>query len=189
MGGDARVNEKYNLSWVLPVDPGFVYLVRLHFCEIQSSVTRVNELVFSIYLDNQTAEAEFDLIRKSGGRGSAVYSDYIVIVRDGLELYNLWLELHPYTAGGAYYVDSILNGLEIFKLSSTEGNLAGPNRAPVVQTDDSGAPVVVGKAGAVISGIVALVIVSAVAVFAVCRNRKKQKPYEEEESASLVSKG
>ena len=197
MGGLARVNEKYNLTWVLPVDPGFVYLVRLHFCEIQFAVSKVNELVFSIYLDNQTAEQQFDMIRKSGGTGIAVYFDYIVIVREGPELYDLKLQLEPYIAGGAYYSDVILNGLEIFKLSSIEGNLAGQNLVPASGTDGGGkaAPSSPSKkntaviGGAVGGGVAALAVISLVAVLILCRNRKKPEPQKEEKESEKGSSG
>ncbi|CAA7389221.1 unnamed protein product [Spirodela intermedia] len=120
MGGNARVNLNYNLTWALAVDPGFLYLVRLHFSEIQYPITKVNQRVFSIYLDNQTAVGDFDVITRSGGIGSTVYQDFI----------DLWLELHPSTASKPEFYDAILNGLEIFKVSSFYGNLAGPKPNP-----------------------------------------------------------
>ncbi|RZC82592.1 hypothetical protein C5167_045379 [Papaver somniferum] len=84
-----------------------------------------------IFLNNQTAQDEADIIFWTGniGNGIAVYKDYVVNVPKGVGQHDLWLELHPAETKSNYY-DAILNGLEIFKLSDRAGNLAGPNPIP-----------------------------------------------------------
>ena len=65
MGDASQINLNYNLSWFFPVDSGFNYLVRLHFCEMED-IWLVNERVFNIFLNNQTAEKKADVIYWSG---------------------------------------------------------------------------------------------------------------------------
>ncbi|MED6158894.1 hypothetical protein PIB30_037269 [Stylosanthes scabra] len=127
------INLNYNLTWLFHVDSGFKYLVRLHFCEIDSLITKVNQVVFSIYLNNQTAYAGFDPIAVSGGPGVGMYQDYVVIVPGSSEAkQDLWLDLHPYKYSKPMYYTSYLNGVEIFKLSSTyDKNLSGLNPSPL----------------------------------------------------------
>uniref|UniRef100_A0A5B6ZJH3 Protein kinase domain-containing protein n=1 Tax=Davidia involucrata TaxID=16924 RepID=A0A5B6ZJH3_DAVIN len=122
------INMNYNLSWFFPIDSGFRYLVRLHFCEIFQEVTKANGRVFKIFINNQTAENEADVIEWSGGNGVPVYKDYVVLVPVvSMGKQDLWLELHPNMESNPRYADAILNGVEILKLSSNDGNLAGFN--------------------------------------------------------------
>ncbi|XP_021296702.1 receptor-like protein kinase FERONIA [Herrania umbratica] len=128
MGPTASINSNYNLTWVCPVDSGFYYLVRLHFCETQPEVTMPNQRVFNIFLNNQTAEASMDVIAVSGGNGVPVYRDYVVWAPHGSpSTQDLWVAIHPSTKNHPEFIDAILNGLEIFKLNKTDGSLAAPN--------------------------------------------------------------
>ncbi|OMP05220.1 hypothetical protein COLO4_08987 [Corchorus olitorius] len=129
MGPNARINFNYNLTWFFPVDSGFYYFVRLHFCEsIPDTITRVNERVFTIFIYNHTAEKAMDVIAASGGNGIPVYKDYVVLVpHSSSSTQDLWIALHPTNEGRPMFWDAILNGIEIFKLSNSDGSLAAPN--------------------------------------------------------------
>ncbi|KAG9129561.1 hypothetical protein Leryth_027480 [Lithospermum erythrorhizon] len=129
MGPDGNVNKNYNLTWIFQVDVNFTYLVRLHFCELQFS--KINQRVFDVYINNQTAIEAADVIAFSGAKGVPVYKDYTIYLKDqknGDD--NLWIALNPSVSVKPQYYDSILNGLEIFKINDTKGNLAGPNPQP-----------------------------------------------------------
>ncbi|KAK9266767.1 hypothetical protein L1049_012655 [Liquidambar formosana] len=124
---DFTYHLNYNLSWFCPIDSGFNYLVRLHFCELDEAITKSNQRVFQIFIDNQTAEDDADVVGWSGGRGVPVFKDYVVMmeaVKQGKQ--DLWLDLHPNMETRPQHINVILNGVEIFKLSS-DGNLAGLN--------------------------------------------------------------
>lgn len=128
MGPDPKVNQNYNLTWLFQVDANFTYIVRLHFCEFQLS--KINQRVFDIYLNNQTAQAAADVIGWSGSKGVPIYKDFSIYVSDGPSAGELWVALHPSVSMKPEYYDAILNGLEIFKLNDSNGNLAGPNPIP-----------------------------------------------------------
>ncbi|KAI4357970.1 hypothetical protein L6164_001882 [Bauhinia variegata] len=122
------LNLNYNLTWLFPVDSGFNYLIRLHFCEVDREITKVNQRTFNIYLNNQTAQEGADVIAWGGRRSAPVYEDYVVMIPESsMGKQDMWLDLHPDVEAKPEYYNVILNGVEIFKLSYTDGNLAGIN--------------------------------------------------------------
>ncbi|MCD9644306.1 hypothetical protein HAX54_032488 [Datura stramonium] len=66
MGPNLDVNKNYNLTWIFQIDANFTYLVRLHFCDFQ--MKRMNQRVFNIYLNNQTALEDADVIAWSAAQ-------------------------------------------------------------------------------------------------------------------------
>ncbi|KAH1192016.1 hypothetical protein AAZX31_20G212000 [Glycine max] len=126
MGNNKDVNMGFNLTWIFQVDPGSMYLTRLHFCDYYYS--KVNEIVFKIFINNQTAEAEADVIGWTGGKGVPTYKDYVIYVKDEAGDDQLWLALHPALETKPEFYDSLLNGVEVFKLNDTD--LSGPNPQP-----------------------------------------------------------
>ncbi|CAL5367565.1 unnamed protein product [Camellia sinensis] len=184
MGKDPNMNLKYNLTWIFTVDSGFRYLARLHFCEFQLEVTTENERIFSVYMNNQTADQEVDVIHLSGGRGIPVFKDYVLSFPavDGLRSkVGLWLAMHPNINSKPMYADAILNGLEIFKLNQSDGSLAGPNpeyvpappapypTPPGKQNSKTSSSLVVAVAGGVIGGVLLISVIG----FLIFRRRRR----------------
>ncbi|CAA3012348.1 receptor kinase FERONIA [Olea europaea subsp. europaea] len=126
-------NGSKSLEWSFPIDSGFHYLLRLHFCEIQLEVTNPNERVFTISINNQTAEIEADVIFWTGGTEIPYFKDYVTWVSDddrhGEK--DLRLSLFPNLISQPMYSIALLNGLEIFKLSDFKRSLAAPNPEPI----------------------------------------------------------
>ncbi|KAI5435344.1 hypothetical protein KIW84_021956 [Lathyrus oleraceus] len=106
MGNDKNANIEYNLLWIFQVDPNSMYLVRLHFCEYYYSM--VNEIVFNILINNQTAEPQADVIGWTGA---------------------------PETKPEFY--DAILNGVEIFKLNDTDLSSPNPQPSDMLLEDQA----------------------------------------------------
>ncbi|XP_034210368.1 receptor-like protein kinase FERONIA [Prunus dulcis] len=136
MGMNKTINKSYNLTWEFPVDPKFFYLVRLHFCEFEPDIANPGDRNFLIYIANVLDEEEADIIMWGDGNGRPVYRDYVVFVtypaaseRQKKVHLSIALQANPKDFM-TNYNDAVLNGLEIFKLSDTNGNLAGPNPDP-----------------------------------------------------------
>ncbi|RVW82766.1 Receptor-like protein kinase FERONIA [Vitis vinifera] len=131
MGRNRLRNTWNNLTWILPVDLGFMYLVRLHFCETNREIVDVSDRQFTIYIDSQMVDSAFDVIAWSKGDGIPVFKDYAVRIESNGSKgkYNLPIDLGT-RPGYSKYVDAFLNGIEIFKLNKTDGTLAGQNPEP-----------------------------------------------------------
>ncbi|XP_074311935.1 receptor-like protein kinase FERONIA [Silene latifolia] len=126
-----NVNLESNLTWLFSVDSGFTFLVRMHFCEVFAIINKVNQIVFDIYINNQTAMSGVDIIALAGGNGIPNYLDFVVFAPISKDpQVDLWIALHPDPSSKPQYYNSFLNGLEIFKLNSTGGSLAGLNPIP-----------------------------------------------------------
>ncbi|KAK8488905.1 hypothetical protein V6N13_052394 [Hibiscus sabdariffa] len=69
-----------------------------------------------------------DVICVSDGNGIPIYRDYVVRVPQSEN--DLWVALHPQTSQNPQFNDALLNGLEMFKLSNSDGSLAAPNPRP-----------------------------------------------------------
>ncbi|KAL2523006.1 Receptor-like protein kinase FERONIA [Forsythia ovata] len=140
-------NYSKSLEWNFAVDSGFYYLLRLHFCEIQLEVIHQNERVFTISINNQTAEIEADVISWTGGPEIPYFKDYITWVSDdgrhGKK--NLRLSLFPYLKGLPKYSNALLNGLEIFKLNDSNRSLAAANPDPLQEFSPPGPDTSPGK--------------------------------------------
>ncbi|XP_062152082.1 receptor-like protein kinase FERONIA [Alnus glutinosa] len=198
MGANKTINKSYNLTWEFPVDSGFYYLVRLHFCEFQPEIIQPHDRVFLIFIANQTAEEAADVIVWSGGNGVPVYRDYAVALfgKEGVKKMNLSIALQANRQNWeTSYNNAILNGVEIFKVNTSNGSLAGPNPDPLPFAHRTVVPPtpptksknyitnILAFVGGGVSGFVVLSILG----YLIFRRRKNVKDSTETRNSSLPS--
>ncbi|CAI9091270.1 OLC1v1026245C1 [Oldenlandia corymbosa var. corymbosa] len=118
----SMVKKMYHFKWKVPIDLGFAYLVRLHFCELNYGMAERESREFSILVNNQIAEAKADVLTWSGDIGIPVYRDYVVIMEGNKEGRNSDLLIEMQSRDALAF--GLLNGLEIFKLSNLNNELA-----------------------------------------------------------------
>nr|POE89174.1 receptor-like protein kinase feronia [Quercus suber] len=82
MGPDSNRNRQSNLTWGLPVDTGFNYLVRLHFCEIEPEIHASGNREFYIYINYQLAEERADVLLWTDDNDTPYYKDYVVMIKN-----------------------------------------------------------------------------------------------------------
>ncbi|XP_010905238.1 receptor-like protein kinase THESEUS 1 [Elaeis guineensis] len=118
--GDANVTDlNFNITWVFTVDPSFLYLIRLHFCDIVSKA--LNTLVFNVYVNSDIAIASLDLSSLKGDLSVPYYKDFVSNSSNGSN--TMTVSVGPDTM--ADFSNAILNGLEIMKISNDVKSLDG----------------------------------------------------------------
>lgn len=116
-------------TWLFLVDPGFEYLIRFHFCDSAGQTGQVSKKSFKIHINSTgTAEDHIILINLTGQPiGGPIYRDYIIKSSVPVNTTLDGFQISISTNSTSLEVDSwgILNGLEVFKMPDSRGNLAG----------------------------------------------------------------
>ncbi|KAC9638025.1 hypothetical protein E3N88_45485 [Mikania micrantha] len=128
---DAKVNDqRFNISWRFEVEQGFGYFIRLHFCDIVGS--RLHDLVFNVYINNQSAIESLDISHRAKGLSAAYFIDFFTNVSVGLD--TILVQVGPNHLTG-YLPTALLNGLEIMKMSNPSDSLDGRLALNIDSTD------------------------------------------------------
>jgi serine/threonine protein kinase len=179
MGGSNTINQNFNLTWIFPVDLGYTYFVRLHFCEIFLSA--INQRVFNVYINNQTADTAMDIIALTGHPDWPLYQDFAVPMFKGSS--ELWLQIGPTPTSTSQYRDAILNGVEILKLNNSDGSLSGVNPSIIITNPDASPAVTKASSsssssgavvGAAVGSSIAAVLLSVCICYYFCCSRKSK---------------
>ncbi|XP_027929907.1 receptor-like protein kinase FERONIA, partial [Vigna unguiculata] len=179
MGFDGPANMRFNLTWQLPVDLGFTYLLRLHFCQLDPEIHSPGDLTFYIYIQDRCVEEWADVLKWSGEqKGVPVVRDYTVFVPLNQDKANLSLKMHPKPQSKTW--DAQINAIELFKINDSSANLAGPNPSPSPKI--SGVPIQISNkksrgtkrplVPAVAGAVSAVVLLSFIVAFFVIKRRR-----------------
>ncbi|WJX80815.1 hypothetical protein P8452_63763 [Trifolium repens] len=198
-GNDAK--EEYNVTWSFEVDSTFTYMIRLHFCEFDKDIKSQGYRVFQIFIDDILAEQGADVFSWSGGLLIPVHKDYVVTMyspkgSSQIERVNISIKLQrmpEHSILTTAYRDVLLNGIEIFKISDNNKNLAGvnpkylpPNEPllPSPQSKSKNSTVIIFIA----VGISCLLLASVVGMIVFVRRRRKFESHLEIEESSWETK-
>ncbi|KAL2329825.1 hypothetical protein Fmac_017406 [Flemingia macrophylla] len=148
MGTNGSTNMMSNLSWQLPVDSGFTYLLRLYFCELNPLIVRAGDLRFNIFIADQLATDWADvLVWTNNQKGVPVVKNYVVLFYPlNHKKPNLILKLNPYSETSRFK-NAQLNAIELLKINNSNGSLAGPDPDSPPQTSVVSSPTSNSKSG------------------------------------------
>uniref|UniRef100_A0A6N2N928 Protein kinase domain-containing protein n=1 Tax=Salix viminalis TaxID=40686 RepID=A0A6N2N928_SALVM len=117
---DAKVaNMNFNITWVFSVNQNFSYFVRAHFCDIVSK--GLNNLVFNLYINDDIAIESLDLSTFTGALNVPYYRDFVSNASVDSDTFTV--SIGPDATSDME--NAIMNGLEIFKISSEAKSLDG----------------------------------------------------------------
>ncbi|CAN0870949.1 Probable receptor-like protein kinase At5g61350 [Linum grandiflorum] len=122
MADSETQKANFNLTWKLPTDPGFSYLIRLHFCDIVSK--SLDDLYFNVYINGFVGEGPIDLSSVDRALDTAYYKDFVV-GPGSMQNGSVMVQVGPDTEMQSGQINAILNGLEVIKMSRWDGSLDG----------------------------------------------------------------
>lgn len=163
-------NPNFNITWIFSVDPDFSYFVRMHFCDIVS--TSLNQLIFDVYINSQTAINGLDLSTKTQALSTPYYTDFVVNASSGSK--NISVSVGPSNLGNVD-ANAILNGLEILKISNDAGSMDGPYSVNGVIPGASKSGSKVGPIVGSVVGFAALLGLLATIYYLFCNPKSKSK--------------
>ncbi|KVI03453.1 receptor-like protein kinase HERK 1 [Cynara cardunculus var. scolymus] len=166
MASETDPKSNFNVTWEFPVDRGFRYLVRLHFCDIVSDTA--NKLYFNVYIDDSSVLSDFDLSTKvEGNLATAYYADFVT---QSIDDDQIRISIGP-SGIRDVYPNAILNGVEIMKMNNSDGSLSGGD----IPSSSSGSKKKnVGVIVGVVVGLAAVLLMGLV-LFFVYKRRKQER--------------
>ncbi|KAL0318616.1 UNVERIFIED_CONTAM: Receptor-like protein kinase FERONIA [Sesamum angustifolium] len=130
-GPNRKAREIKNITWKVPVDVGFKYLVRLHFSEIGFKMAEIGGLIYKVHINEIIVNTNINIVTEKDDESSMPwYRDYIVIMKghkqEGKRELLICLESNDEFMDG----QGPLKGFEIMKLSNPDNSLSSPHPLP-----------------------------------------------------------
>lgn len=167
MGNANVVNVNFNITWVFQVDPSFSYFLRVHFCDIVSK--SLNSLIFNLYINTDIALGSLDLSNQAGNLDVPYYRDFVSKVPTNSN--TLTVSVGPDTSTD--FINAIMNGLEIMKISNDARSLGGllPVDNLLIRSPKKHKPIII---IASVVGAVAALLLSGLCYFLFVARRSKE---------------
>ncbi|KAL7157783.1 hypothetical protein ABFS83_02G100100 [Erythranthe nasuta] len=176
-----------NITWKIPVDVGFRYLIRLHFYEQGLQMAQAQHKDFTLFINDVIATTSEDIHRQREHQGILCYNNYMVMVNGNKhegkrDIFVSLYSKHEFVDG-----HSPLEGFDIFKLSNNDNSLASPNPLPPPTRDSSSSRAirfllsVLGRRNAVATAVIAVICLLNVIVHMLPQNLGDNFTLEEEE--------
>nr|XP_043609627.1 receptor-like protein kinase HERK 1 [Erigeron canadensis] len=158
-------SSNFNVTWEFPVDRGFQYLIRFHFCDIVSASP--GDLYFNVYVQDSSVLKDFDLTQKVNGfLATAYFADFVT---QSITSNQIRISIGPSDVKDAY-PNAILNGVEIMKMNNSDGSLSGKDVPPSSKHTKSKVGVIVG----VVVGVIVTILLAFVLI-CVYKRRKQER--------------
>ncbi|KAI3426668.1 Protein kinase domain-containing protein [Psidium guajava] len=165
LASDRDLDLKANLTWLFSVDAGFDYLVRFHFCDIVNS--SFGSFFFNVYINSWFAYRSFDLSTLTSNIiGNPYYFD---VITSSTSSSALSVSVGPSSESSSNPM-AILNGLEIMKISNSQGSLETSDSEIRSSKTKSRSQIILITG---LSGGICIVLVFVLVLFLVCRKRRK----------------
>lgn len=169
-------NPTFNISWLFTVDLDYQYFIWMHFCNIVSKA--LNELYFNVYINNDNVMGgDFDISATTQNNLAAAYYNDFVVLNTSTRSKNLAVKVGPAINMASVLPNTILNGLEIMKMSNSNRSLDGPfpQNSSIRSNRNSKVGLIVGS---VVGFFVALGLLMVIYFFCCCRYQKlSTKPW------------
>lgn len=176
MAASETLQPNFNLTWQMNVDPGFSYLIRMHFCDVVSQA--LNDLYFNVYINSMMSVSGLDLSSINNALSTAYYADFVLnasSIRNG----SVRVQVGPASGVQSGISNAILNGLEVIKISNSVRSLDG-----LFGLDGSGGGRTIMKIAA---GVGLAMSVTAMLVLTIVCIRWQQRPQDWEKGNSFSS--
>ncbi|KAF9667735.1 hypothetical protein SADUNF_Sadunf15G0054400 [Salix dunnii] len=176
MAESETLQPNFNLTWQMNVDPGFSYLIRMHFCDVVSQA--LNDLYFNVYINSMMSVSCLDLSSINNALSTAYYTDFVLnasSIRNG----SVRVQVGPASGVQSGISNAILNGLEVIKISNSVRSLDG-----LFGFDGSGGG---RRTMKIAAGVGLAMSVTAMLVLAIVCIRWQQRPQDWEKGNSFSS--